>query len=197
MDIGELGIDFLVSSANKCIQGVPGFGFVIARRQALEHCGDNARSFSLDLYDQWRAMETDDGKWRFTSPTHVVRAFAQALQELETEGGVEARYARYCENHRELVSGMTSLGFRCLLGRELQSPIITSFLEPSEPGYSFAEFYSQLKSRGFVIYPGKVTRANTFRIGTIGDVFPSTIRSLLDAVRHSQPWKNAPALTRE
>jgi 2-aminoethylphosphonate-pyruvate transaminase len=197
MDIGELGIDFLVSSANKCIQGVPGFGFVIARRQALERCGNNARSLSLDLYDQWRTMEKDNGRWRFTSPTHVVRAFAQALQELETEGGVGARYARYCENHSELVSGMTGLGFRCLLERELQSPIITSFFEPSEPGYSFAEFYSQLKSRGFVIYPGKVSRADTFRIGTIGNVFPTTITSLIDAVKHSQSWKSAPALTRE
>jgi 2-aminoethylphosphonate-pyruvate transaminase len=188
MDIGKLDIDFLVSSANKCIQGVPGFGFVIARRSRLQSCEGNSHSLSLDLYDQWRTMEDDNGKWRFTSPTHVVRAFAQALQELNAEGGVEARYARYCENHRELVTGMTGLGFSCLLDEKVQSPFITSFLEPTSPRYSFSRFYANLKARGFVIYPGKVSRAATFRIGTIGDVQPATIRSLISAVRDSITW---------
>jgi len=188
MDVESLGIDFAVSSANKCIQGVPGFGFVIARRSALEQCADRARSLSLDLYSQWRTMEEEKGKWRFTSPTHVVRAFAQALQELDAEGGVKARHARYCENHRELVEGMGRLGFSCLLEKELRCPIITSFLEPSAPGYSFGGFYAALKTRGFVIYPGKVSRADTFRIGTIGDVSPATIRSLISAVHQSMSW---------
>ena len=138
LDAGELGIDFLISSANKCIQGVPGFGFVIARREVLERCEGNARSFSLDLHDQWNTMEKERGKWRFTSPTHVVRAFAAALQELEAEGGVPARYARFRANHRELVSGMQGLGFECLLEERRQSPFITSFREPSAPHYSFA-----------------------------------------------------------
>ena len=188
MDIGVLGIDFLVSSANKCIQGVPGFGFVIARKSALEQCAGTARSVSLDLYSQWRTMEDEKGKWRFTSPTHVVRAFAQALQELDAEGGVKARHARYTENHRELVEGMQGLGFACLLDKELRSPIITSFLEPVAPGYTFAGFYAALKARGFVIYPGKVSQADTFRIGTIGDVRPATIRSLVSAVQQSMSW---------
>jgi 2-aminoethylphosphonate-pyruvate transaminase len=191
MDIGELGIDFLISSANKCIQGVPGFGFVIARTSLLASCAGNSRSLSLDLYDQWRTMENDKGKWRFTSPTHVVRAFAQALRELEDEGGVEARHARYCANHRELVTGMRALGFSCLLEGTLQSPFITSFLEPSAPGYSFSRFYADLKAHGFVIYPGKVSHASTFRIGTIGDVRPDTIRSLVAAVRNSMSWDAA------
>lgn len=188
MDIGTLGIDCLVSSANKCLQGVPGFGFVIARKNLLESCEGNAASLSLDLYDQWRTMENDRGKWRFTSPTHVVRAFEQALRELDAEGGVEARHARYSANHRELVAGMTGLGFSCLLDDSLQSPFITSFLEPSAPGYAFNRFYADLKARGFVIYPGKVSKAGTFRIGTIGDVQPATIQSLISAVRDSMSW---------
>jgi len=191
MDIGDLGIDFIVSSANKCIQGVPGFGFVIARRSALEKCEGRARSLSLDLYDQWRTMEKEGGKWRFTSPTHVVRAFAQALTELDGEGGVAARNARYRANHAELLRGMGRLGFRCLLDENLQSPIITSFLEPSASGYSFPRFYEDLKARGFVIYPGKVSRASTFRMGTIGDITPSTIRSLIDAVKDTMSWTPA------
>ena len=185
LDMGELGIDVLISSANKCIQGVPGFGFVIARTHVLARCEGNARSLSLDLFDQWKTMEREHGKWRFTSPTHVVRAFHTALDELAVEGGVSERHARYRANHRELVSGMTGLGFRCLLNELVQSPIITSFLEPSEPWYTFAGFYAALKARGFVIYPGKVSKAATFRIGTIGDVHPATIRRLIDAVRES------------
>jgi len=192
MDIGQLGIDFLISSSNKCLQGVPGFGFVVARRSALEACGGRARSLALDLYDQWRTMEKERGKWRYTSPTHVVRAFAQALVELDEEGGVEARHARYQANHRELVHGMNRLGFSCLVPEELQSPIITSFLEPPAAcGYTFSRFYADLKSRGFVIYPGKVSRASTFRIGTIGDVHPQTIRLLVQAVEECMTWERA------
>ncbi len=189
LDMAELGADFLVSSANKCIQGVPGFGFVVARRKALEQCAGNARSLSLDLYDQWREMEDKGGKWRYTSPTHVVRAFAQALAELDEEGGIAARYARYCENHRRLVAGMRDLGFETLLPDDLHSPIITSFRDPSHPGYSFQRFYKELKARGFVIYPGKVTTAATFRIGNIGHVFPGDMDELIAAVEESMFWR--------
>lgn len=192
LDLAEHGIDFLVSSANKCIQGVPGFGFVIARVSELAKCQGRARSVSLDLHDQWMAMEKGKGKWRFTSPTHVVRAFAQALAELDEEGGVAARHARYTENQRRLVDGMENLGFRCLLPRELHSPIITGFLNPDEPKYEFNRFYSLLKEKGFVIYPGKVTGVDSFRIGTIGHVFPEDIDRLLDAVAASMYW-NVPA----
>ena len=181
IDIRKLGIDFLVSSANKCIQGVPGFGFVIARRSSLSRCEGVSRSLSLDLYDQWAEMEKGRGKWRFTSPTHVVRAFFQAVKELEDEGGVEARHDRYRENHAALVEGMRRSGFRTLLPDELQSPIITSFLYPEED-FDFQKFYEALKERGFVIYPGKISEAPTFRIGNIGDVFPDDFRRLAEAV---------------
>lgn len=177
-----MGIDFLISSANKCVQGVPGFTFVIARREKLAACKGVARSLSLDIYAQWEEMERGHGKWRFTSPTHVVRAFAQALKELEEEGGIAARHARYCRNHEVLVEGMEGAGFRTLLTPEKQSPIITSFLYP-EAGFSFGDFYEALKRRGFVIYPGKVSDADTFRIGTIGDVYPEDFRRLVEAVK--------------
>ncbi len=189
MDLGELGIDFLVSSANKCIQGVPGFGFVICKKERLISCENNARSLSLDLYDQWKTMETQGGKWRFTSPTHVVRAFQQAMNELDAEGGVIARFNRYYNNQRILVEGMEKLGFRPLLAKEFHSPIITSFYNPFEPNYSFAEFYSRLKRKGFVVYPGKVSVADCFRIGTIGDVEQEDIKQLLVAIEENMFWR--------
>lgn len=182
IDMAALGIDFLISSANKCIQGVPGFGFIIARRSLLEQCKGIARSLSLDLFDQWDAMEKGHGKWRFTSPTHVVRAFMQALNELKAEGGIAARHARYCENHRTLVEGMRSLGFRTLLPDDEQSPVITSFYYP-EADFDFKAFYLKLKERGFVIYPGKISQADTFRIGNIGDVHPQDFVRLVEAIK--------------
>ncbi|MGC4016307.1 MAG: 2-aminoethylphosphonate--pyruvate transaminase [Luteolibacter sp.] len=188
LDVAELGIDFLVSSANKCIQGVPGFGFVVVKKGELEKCKGNARSVSLDLYDQWQGMEKGNGKWRYTSPTHVVRAFHQAMQELDEEGGVSARFARYSENQRRLVEGMEKLGFKCVLPHALHSPIITGFYNPEEPEYDFMKFYELLKEKGFVIYPGKVTGINSFRIGTIGHVFPDDITRLITAIEESMYW---------
>lgn len=182
LDVAELGIDFMISSANKCIQGVPGFGFVIARKSELQRCKGVSKSLSLDLYDQWETMEKGHGKWRFTSPTHVVRAFKQALQELEEESGANARYQRYCRNHEVLVSGMRSLGFQTLLDDKIQSPVITSFLYPNKD-FDFKDFYTKLKAKGFVIYPGKISQADTFRIGNIGDVFPEDFSRLTEAVR--------------
>ena len=184
LDMYELGIDFMISSANKCIQGVPGFGFIIARKSELLHCKGVSRSLSLDIYDQWETMEKGHGKWRFTSPTHVVRAFKQALAELEEEGGVAARHKRYCENHRILVEGMRALGFKTLLPDEFQSPIITSFLYP-KAGFDFNSFYTQLKEKGFVIYPGKISQADTFRIGNIGDVHPEDFARLIEVVQQT------------
>lgn len=182
MDVAELEADFVISSANKCIQGVPGFGLIVAKREALEATEGRARSLSLDLFDQWKTMESGSGgKWRYTSPTHTVRAFAQALTELKEEGGIPARCARYTENQRVLSEGMAELGYPSLLPKEWQSPIITAFPFPSE-GFEFRPFYERLKDQGFVIYPGKVTDRDTFRVGTIGNVFPDDIRRLLDAV---------------
>ncbi|WP_429122836.1 2-aminoethylphosphonate--pyruvate transaminase [Aeromonas veronii] len=189
IDMGRLGIEFLISSANKCIQGVPGFGFVIARRAALVACAGRARSVSLDLHAQWQTMEQQGGKWRFTSPTHTVLAFAQALRELDEEGGIAARHQRYSENQRTLVAGMAALGFAPLLPEQWQSPIITAFYSPAHPDYRFADFYQWLKAQGFVIYPGKVSQADCFRIGNIGDVTPERVRDLLAAMASACYWQ--------
>ncbi|HDX8435831.1 TPA: 2-aminoethylphosphonate--pyruvate transaminase [Aeromonas dhakensis] len=189
IDMGRLGIEFLISSANKCIQGVPGFGFVIARRVALAACAGRARSLSLDLHAQWQTMEQQGGKWRFTSPTHTVLAFAQALRELDEEGGIEARHQRYRENQHTLVAGMAALGFAPLLPEQWQSPIITAFYSPAHPDYRFADFYQRLKAQGFVIYPGKVSKADCFRIGNIGDVTPERVRDLLAAMASACYWQ--------
>ena len=191
IDMGRLGIEFLISSANKCIQGVPGFGFVIARRAALAACAGRARSVSLDLHAQWQTMEQQGGKWRFTSPTHTVLAFAQALRELDEEGGIAARHQRYSENQRTLVAGMAALGFAPLLPEQWQSPIITAFYSPAHPDYRFADFYQRLKAQGFVIYPGKVSQADCFRIGNIGDVTPERVRDLLAAMASACYWQGA------
>jgi 2-aminoethylphosphonate-pyruvate transaminase len=188
MDVDHIGADFLISSANKCLQGVPGFGFIIARKEALTETRGRSVSLSLDLFDQWEEMERGLGKWRFTSPTHVVRAFHQALVELEEEGGVEKRHQRYRLNQRLLVDGMRKLGFTCLLPDHCQSPIITAFHSPGDRSYRFETFYELLKSKGFVIYPGKVTEHDTFRIGNIGHVFAEDIGRLLSAVEASLFW---------
>lgn len=191
LDMSELGIDFLVTSANKCIQGVPGFGIIVARRDEIAQCQGQARSVSLDLYDQWITMEKGNGKWRFTSPTHTVRAFAQALTELEAEGGVSARHRRFSENQCSLVAGMERLGFQCLLPHQLHSPIITGFHSPTDSGYSFGRFYQRLKDLGFVIYPGKVTGVDSFRIGTIGHVFPKDVVRLIECIELARDWKSS------
>lgn len=189
IDLTKIKADFLVSSANKCIQGVPGFGFVLAKRSEMIQLAGRSRSLSLDIYDQWQVMENQDGKWRFTSPTHVVRAFAKAIEELELEGGVMQRHKRYSNNHKLLVEGMSQLGFTPLLEVELRSPIITAFLNPQHEDYSFKRFYDALKAKGFVIYPGKVTDHDTFRIGTIGDIDATDMRQLIVAVKKSMYWK--------
>ena len=178
--VRELGIDFLISSANKCIQGVPGFCFVLAKKIKLMHCEGNARSLSLDLYDQWKHMDKD-GKWRFTSPTHVVAAFSKALDELAAEGGVPARFARYQANNRLLREKMKSLGFSSYVPAHLQSPIITTYLFP-QVDFDFGDFYHFVKQRGFVLYPGKLTEVDTFRIGNIGEIYESDIRQLCEVI---------------
>ncbi|MCY8233876.1 2-aminoethylphosphonate--pyruvate transaminase [Priestia endophytica] len=180
INVPALGIDFLISSANKCIQGVPGFGFVIAKIESLEVCEGNSRSLSLDLYDQWREMNKD-GKWRFTSPTHVVAAFSKAIDELREEGGISARYNRYVNNNKLLCKRMKEMGFESYIGEEKQSPIITSFLYPNEH-FSFEPFYRYMKERGFVIYPGKLTDIDTFRIGNIGEVYEEDINKLCNII---------------
>ncbi len=175
-------IDYLVSSANKCIEGVPGFAFVIARREALLETKGWARSVCLNLLEQWQGLESN-GQFRFTPPTHALLAFDQALAELFQEGGVAGRARRYYDNYKILVEGMQALGFKTYLSPELQGYIITSFLYPQHDNWQFEAFYKRLNDRGFVIYPGKVSDADCFRIGSIGRIFPADVRDLLAAIR--------------
>lgn len=182
LQLAEAGIDYLISSANKCIEGVPGFAFVLARREALLKTAGRARTLSLDLLAQWQGLEKD-GQFRFTPPTHALLAFDQALKELEAEGGVSGRGQRYAENHRVLLEGMKALGFRPYLSPEVQSYIITTFHYPTDSGFVFAEFYQRLFDKGFVIYPGKLTKRNCFRIGNIGRIGKNEILGLLAGIR--------------
>ncbi|RRG07001.1 MAG: 2-aminoethylphosphonate--pyruvate transaminase [Lactobacillus sp.] len=182
INVEVLGIDYLISSSNKCIQGVPGFGLVIAKRRTIDRTAGNARSLSLDLYEQYKCFEEHDGKWRFTSPTHVVYAFQQALRELAAEGGVSARNKRYRQNEKKLRQGMLAIGYQPVISEEVQSPIITSFKYPNKD-FDFRGFYEYLKENGFIIYPGKVSNIDSFRIGNIGQVFSEDMTRLLTLIK--------------
>jgi len=184
LDAREIQFDALASSANKCLEGVPGMGFVLARKAALEACEGNAQSLSLDLHDQWRAMERN-GQWRFTPPTHVIAAFARALDQHEAEGGVAGRGGRYRRNCRILIDGLRALGFETLLPDHLQAPIIVTVHTPVDPRFEFERFYDRLREKGYVIYPGKLTVADTFRIGCIGALGEAEMRGALDAIRQA------------
>lgn len=182
MSMKQYQIDFLLSSSNKCIEGVPGFAFALCKRSELEKAKGQARSLSLDLYDQWNGLETT-GQFRFTPPTLSIMAFQQALKELQQEGGIAAREQRYKANKKVLDEGMASLGFKPYLRPSIQGHIITSFLYPEDPDFNFELFYKKLSERGFVIYPGKLSKANAFRIGNIGQIFPGDIKALIAAVK--------------
>ena len=184
LNLAECQIDYLVSSANKCIQGVPGFSFVLARRDALIETEGYARSVSLSLFDQWRGLETN-GQFRFTPPTHALLAFNQALRELSDEGGVLGRARRYKRNHEILIAGMRQIGFEEYLRPKDQSDIITSFRYPNHPNFDFDRFYEALNEKDFVIYPGKGSDVDCFRIGTIGRIFESDIDNLLNTIRQT------------
>jgi 2-aminoethylphosphonate-pyruvate transaminase len=184
LDVGEVTCDAVVASSNKCLEGVPGMGYAIIRRSVLEGCEGNAHSLALDLYDQWRGFEAN-AQWRFTPPTHVLAAFDQAVAEFEEEGGVAARNGRYSENRRTLVAGMREMGFETLLPDELQAPIIVTFHMPADPKFDFAAFYDKLAARGYVIYPGKLTVAPTFRIGCIGQLQKQDMEDALAVIRET------------
>jgi 2-aminoethylphosphonate-pyruvate transaminase len=182
LDATEIEFDAVVASSNKCLEGAPGMGFCIARESALEKTEGNSPSLVLDLYEQWRAMQKNR-QWRFTPPTHVLLAFDQALTEYEAEGGVEGRGGRYRANCDLLVSGMREMGFKTLLPDELQAPIIITFHMPANPEFDFDAFYDGLKNRGYVIYPGKLTVADSFRMGCIGRLDQQQMQGALDAVK--------------
>lgn len=181
VDAREIPFDALAASSNKCLEGVPGMGFVICGREALEAAKGNAPSLSLDLFDQWQALEKT-GQWRFTPPIHCIVAFDQALREHEAEGGVAGRGRRYSSNCRILVEGMRRLGFETLLPDRLQAPIIVTFRMPADPRFVFDSFYDKLRERGFVIYPGKLTVADSFRIGCIGRLGEVEMKAALAAI---------------
>ena len=181
LDAAATSYDALVASSNKCLEGVPGIGFAIIRRSALEGARGNASSLSLDLYDQWVAMEKTR-QWRFTPPTHVLAALDQALAEHAAEGGVVGRGTRYANNCRILVEGLRALGFETLLPDALQAPIIVTVRMPADPKFNFESFYDRLSRRGFVIYPGKLTVADSFRIGCIGRLGEDEMRGVLRAI---------------
>jgi len=180
----DITFEAMVSSANKCIEGVPGFGFVFARRDALEAARGNCHSLSLDLQAQWAAMEKT-GQWRFTPPTHVVAAFLEALNLHDAEGGVAGRGARYRRNRDVLVAGMRDLGFETLLDQEWLSPIIVTFFCPEDPAFEFARFYELMKAAGYIIYPGKLTVVDSFRIGCIGRMDAAVMRDVVAAAKNA------------
>jgi 2-aminoethylphosphonate-pyruvate transaminase len=182
LDAREVPFDALAASANKCLEGVPGVAFVLARRSALEATAGNAPTLSFDLLDQLQSMEKN-AQWRFTPPTHVIAALGAALDAHEKEGGVAGRNARYASNCRILVDGMRALGFETLLPDALQAPIIVTFHMPADPRFRFDAFYDKLRERGYVIYPGKLTVADSFRIGCIGHLGEAEMKGALAAIR--------------
>ncbi|MCW5771853.1 MAG: 2-aminoethylphosphonate--pyruvate transaminase [Rhodospirillaceae bacterium] len=182
VDAAALKFDALAASSNKCLEGVPGLGFVVCRIAALEAAKGNATTLVLDLHDQWQALEKT-GQYRFTPPIHVIVSLHQAIEEFRAEGGQKGRGGRYAENCRILVEGMRAFGFQTLLPDRLQAPIIVTFRMPADPNFKFQAFYDALKERGYVIYPGKLTVADSFRIGCIGRLNADHMRGALAAVR--------------
>ena len=186
IDARTIRFDALIAASGKCLEGVPGMGMVIARRATLERCGGNSSSLAMDLLDQWQYMQKT-GQWRFTPPTHVVAALRAAIDQYHSQGGLPARLARYTENCAALVSGMRALGFKTFLPDDLQAPIIVTFHAPPDPAYDFSEFYRRVRERGFLLYPGKLTTVDTFRIGCIGaigaDILRQAVAAIADALR--------------
>jgi len=181
IDVSKYPMDAVIAASGKCIEGPPGMGFVIARRAVLEKSQGNSHSLAMDLYDQWTYMQKTT-QWRFTPPTHVVAAFHAALGQFKAEGGQPARGARYRKNCETLIDGMGALGFRTFLPKEVQAPVIVTFHAPGDPAYSFKEFYEKVKARGYILYPGKLTQVETFRVGCIGAIDHNEMRNVVSAV---------------
>lgn len=182
LDARKVPYDAMASSSNKCLEGVPGLGFVVCRKAALAECKGNATTLVLDLFEQAEGF-AKTGQYRFTPPIHVIVALGKAIEEHAAEGGVAGRGKRYRENAKVLIDGMRAMGFRTLLPDALQAPIIVTFHMPTDPKFVFQRFYDGLKDRGYVIYPGKLTVADSFRIGCIGRLHPKDMQGALAAVR--------------
>ncbi len=177
----EIAFDAVIASSNKCLEGVPGMGFVLARRERLQQAMGNAHSLSLDLHDQWTYMQKT-GQWRYTPPTHVVAALQAALDQYDAEGGRPARLARYQANCEALIQGLRELGLQPFLPAEIQAPIIITVHAPAVPAYRFGDLYQRVKDRGFVLYPGKLTEVETFRVGCIGAIGSAEIAQAVHAI---------------
>jgi 2-aminoethylphosphonate-pyruvate transaminase len=181
IDARKVRFDALVAASGKCLEGVPGMGFVFIRKAVLDGCAGHSQSLAMDLHDQHQYMEKT-GQWRFTPPTHVVAALAEAMTQFVEEGGQPARLARYTDNCRTLVGGMARLGFKPFLAPAVQAPIIVTFHAPADARYDFKRFYDGAKARGFMLYPGKLTQVETFRVGCIGAIGPNEMRQAVEAV---------------
>ena len=181
IDVKKYPVDAVVAASGKCIEGPPGMGFVVARKAVLEKSQGNSHSLAMDLYDQWAYMQKTT-QWRFTPPTHVVAAFRVALDQFKAEGGTGARGARYRQNCDTLIEGMSALGFRTFLAREVQAPVIVTFHAPADGNYQFKSFYEKVKARGYILYPGKLTQVETFRVGCIGAIDSNEMRNVVSAV---------------
>jgi 2-aminoethylphosphonate-pyruvate transaminase len=181
IDTRKIQFDALIAASGKCLEGVPGMGFVFIRKAVLAQCEGNSQSLAMDLYDQHQYMEKTT-QWRFTPPTHVVVALAEAIAQFEEEGGQPARLARYTANCQTLIAGMAGLGFKPFLAPEHQAPIIVTFHAPDHPAYDFKKFYHTAREKGFVLYPGKLTQIETFRVGCIGAIGPQEIKQAVQAV---------------
>jgi 2-aminoethylphosphonate-pyruvate transaminase len=182
IDARKIAFDALVAASGKCVEGPPGMGFVFVRRSVLENSAGNSTSLALDLHDQWTYMEKTT-QWRYTPPTHVVVALDAALAQFEAQGGQPARLARYTANYETLVAGMSEVGLRVFLDPRIQAPIIVTFHAPADPKYAFKEFYERVRGKGFILYPGKLTQVETFRVGCIGAIGPDEMRHAVNAVR--------------
>jgi 2-aminoethylphosphonate-pyruvate transaminase len=181
IDARRMPFDALVAASGKCLEGPPGMGFVIVRRAALERCEGNSHSLAMDLYDQWVYMQKTT-QWRYTPPTHVVAAFDCAIAQYVEEGGLVARGARYARNCRTLIDGMAALGLKSFLPAAIQAPIIVTFHAPDHPRYQFKSFYDAVKARGYILYPGKLTTLETFRVGCMGQLGERGMGGAVEAV---------------
>ncbi len=181
IDVAKHPADAVVGSSGKCLEGAPGMGFVIARRAVLEKCQGNSHSLALDLHDQWTYLQKT-GQWRFTPPTHVVAALRAALDQFKAEGGTAARGARYRRNCDTLIEAMSALGFRSFLARNVQGPAIVTFHAPGDARYAFKAFYEKVRARGYILYPGKLTQVETFRVGCIGAIDANEMRNVAAAI---------------
>ncbi len=181
IDARHIQFDALIAASGKCLEGVPGMGFVFIRNTVLQGCAGHSQSLAMDLYDQHQYMEKT-GQWRFTPPTHVLVALSEAITQFVEEGGQSARLARYADNCGALIEGMSALGLRPFLRPEVQAPIIVTFHAPADPHYDFKRFYQAVKQRGFILYPGKLTELETFRVGCIGAIGRNEITQAVNAV---------------